>query len=297
MLRLLARGDQGYEDIAALLGLTLDEVRARVKQALAQLEDEGLPPPALPPEPADSGPPAPRAAKAEPAPEPPAPEPAPERPRDNPPKLTIPSERGPRAAIAAGIVVVVALVIVLIVSGGGDSSTSSTTTGSDASEETASQTQSTPVTNSKETTKADLSSVDGSDATGTAIFGRVKNSLALQVEATGLEPSAKGQSYAIWLAQSPQRMLPLASTPVTKSGKIAAQFEVPVEVLAYLANETFEQMAITLVDDSRLGASLAKATKEGKSPVYTGTEVLRGSITGPIVGAQIRKEEAEREAE
>ena len=45
MLRLLAQREQGYEDIAALMGLSVDEVRAKVKDALAQLEDEGLPPP------------------------------------------------------------------------------------------------------------------------------------------------------------------------------------------------------------------------------------------------------------
>ena len=37
MLRLLAQREQGYEDIAALLGLSVDEVRAKVGDALAQL--------------------------------------------------------------------------------------------------------------------------------------------------------------------------------------------------------------------------------------------------------------------
>ena len=41
MLRLLAQREQGYEDIAALMGLSVEEVRARVAEALAQLEDEG----------------------------------------------------------------------------------------------------------------------------------------------------------------------------------------------------------------------------------------------------------------
>jgi hypothetical protein len=130
-----------------------------------------------------------------------------------------------------------------------------------------------------------LSAVDGSDARGVATFGRVKNSLALQIEAEGLEPTQKGDSYTVWLAQSPQKMLPLASTEVTKSGKIGAQLEVPTEVLAFLAKGTFDQLAITQTTDAALKASLAKATREKKSPVYTGTEVLRGTVTGPIVGA------------
>jgi hypothetical protein len=86
-------------------------------------------------------------------------------------------------------------------------------------------------------------------------------------------------------------MLPLASTPVKKNGRIGAQFEVPTEVLAYLANETFDQLVITKTSDATLKAALAKATKEERAPAYTGTEVLRGTITGPIIGAAKKKSE------
>ena len=112
-------------------------------------------------------------------------------------------------------------------------------------------------------TQAVLSPVGGGSASGVAIFGRVKNSLALQVEAEGLEPTAKGQSYTVWLADSPQKMLPLASTEVPKSGKIAAQFEVPTEVLAYLAKGTFDQIVVTLTTERR-AQSLADQGDEGK---------------------------------
>lgn len=291
MLRLLAQRQQGYEDIAALMGLSVEEVRAKAMEAVAQMEAEGLPPPALPPEPA-----APESFTPEPAPKAqpdPAPDPAAEgdsaSPKAAPLKLSLPSDPGPRAAIAAGVIVIVLIVVLLIVSNGGDGD-SATTASNPPAAETSTEASTTPAANSKEVTKAVLNPVGGGNATGVAIFGRVKNALALQVEVAGLTPTAQGQSYAIWLAQSPQRMLPLASTLVNKSGKIAAQFEVPVEVLAYLANETFDQLAITLTSNTALRASLAQATKEEKSPAYTGTEVLRGTITGPIVGAQLRKE-------
>ena len=136
--------------------------------------------------------------------------------------------------------------------------------------------------------------MDGGDATGVAIFGRVKKSLALQVAAEGLEPTGDGESYTIWLAASPQKMLPLASTEASEDGAIGAQVEVPVEVLAYLANETFRQIAITRTDESQLKASLAKATKEKAAPIYTGDEVLRGEVTGPIVGAASRLKEQKK---
>ncbi len=311
MLRLLAqRGEQGYKDIADLKGESVEDVRSQVLDAVRQLEDEGLPPPAIPglPEAAERSEPP----KAEPAPpKPEEPKPAPPAPAaEEKPPLALPKGE-PRPplrrelkllenrglwAILAGAAIVVLFVVILFVGGGDDGGGSETTaTGaSNSAEETGSET---PVTNSKKVTKAVLEPVDGSDAKGTVIFGRVKETLALQVVATGLEPTAKGRSYAIWLAQSPQKMLPLASTPVNQTGKIAAQFEVPVEVLAYLADETFKDMTITLVDNARLESSLAKATKAKESPDYTGTEVLRGAVTGPIVGAQIRKEEAEEDAE
>ena len=60
--------------------------------------------------------------------------------------------------------------------------------------------------------------------------------------------------------------------------------DVPVELVVYLANETFDQLVITRTDDAKLAASLEKATKEKKSPTYTGTAVLSGTVTGPIVG-------------
>ncbi|HEV7563688.1 MAG TPA: hypothetical protein VGO24_09330, partial [Solirubrobacterales bacterium] len=137
-----------------------------------------------------------------------------------------------------------------------------------------------------------------SNAKGVAIFGKVeeekKEKLALEAAIEGLEATGKDSAYTIWLSQSPQRMLPLASTAVDNTGKISGQYEVPIEVLAYLANETFKDLVVTKTSNAALEAALAKATQEKKSPAYTGTEVLRGTVTGPVVGAQIRQEEAEK---
>lgn len=298
MLRLLAQREQGYDDIAALMGLSVEQVRERVKEALSQLEEEGSG------EPRPAGPVAAGESPAEPVPAPPpAPrEPSPQAapaPQDQPaaksakrqgsglPKLSLPDSQGARAAIAAGVAALVVLVVVLIVGGGGDGGSDSTTVSGSAPTGADGQPTS---GGGKELTKAVLDPVGGSEATGVAIFGRVKNSLALQVEAEGLKPTAKGSSYAIWLSQSPQKMLPLASTAVGQDGRIATQFQVPAEVVVYLADETFNQIAITETENSTLKASLNKATSEETAPSYTGTEVLRGTITGPIIGAAKRGE-------
>lgn len=318
MLRLLEQGGQGYDDLAALLGLSVDEVRAKVADAVAQLIAEGEPVPALPPAPAavepappakaepirDQEPPAPvseqpatPAEKAAPAPAAPvAPAPQPTLPASTPaprkrtppprPKLSLPGGGGARAAIVAGAAVLVLLVVVLIV-GGGDSNDSN---GDSGSTTVAEEGTGTTASNSPDVTQAILQATDGSDAEGIASFGRVKNTLALQIEASGLAATGKGESYTVWLAQSPQKMLPLATTTVSEAGKIAAQTEVPTEVLGYLADETFTKIVVTKTDDAALQASLKKATAAKEAPKYTGDEVLNGTVTGPIVGAANREE-------
>jgi hypothetical protein len=322
MLRLLASGEQGYDDIAALMGLNVAEVRAKVVGALAQLEAEGKPVPDVP-SPVAGGTKL-AAEAAAPAPEPPADEPSEPQPTapgpaaagsagatpppSTPPSgrtITLPSGRGAwllGGGVIAAIVVIV--VVVLLVSGGGGGDSSSTTSsGSTApnaetgGNENASEGEAESTSGTKAPTEARLVAVDGSEAEGRATFGRVKNKLALAVEATGLEPTATGTSYTVWLAQSPTKMLPLASTAVKASGEgagdIAAEFEVPVEVLGYLANGTFAELAITRTEDAKINAAIKVAKKEKSTPAYTGEEVLHGQITGPIVGLA-KREEAEK---
>ncbi|HEX5526158.1 MAG TPA: hypothetical protein VFX44_03035 [Solirubrobacterales bacterium] len=322
ILRLLSqRGEQGYEDLSALMGISVEEVHARAKKAGEELEAEGIPAPAIP-APAGGDGDSPSVAKDGEAPagespspsEPPREKPAPvpekqEKPKAPPPELPkgapkpplkkelkLLENRGLWAILAGAAIVVVFLVVLLVGNGGGgsDSSTSTTTASTPGSvtNKAVEALEHSAAKGGKEVTKAVLNPVDGSESSGVAVFGRVKNKLALQVYAEGLEATSGSEGYTIWLAASPQRMLPLASTPVGKSGKISAQVEVPVEILAYLANETFGQIAITKTDESQLKASLAKATKEKQAPLYTGTEVLRGSVTGPIVGAAKKIEEA-----
>ncbi len=324
ILRLLAqRGAAGYEDLSALLGISVGEVHARAKDAAAALEAEGIPAPSIPEPgagdgdspsvakdgeapPGESPPPAEAAKPKKPTP----PAPAAEKPlalpkgEPKPPlkrELKLLEGRG-LWAILAGVAIVVLFVVFILVGGGddgGDSGDGSTTASSDSCKLTGKAPEPTgknvealaiaAVKTGKNVTRAVLNPVDGSEAKGLAVFGRVKNSLALQVAAEGLPPSGEC-GYTIWLAASEDKMLPLASTKAVKNGAINAQVEVPIEVLAYLANETFGQLAVTRTDESQLKASLAQATKEKQAPVYTGTEVLRGSIRGPIVGAAKRIE-------
>jgi outer membrane biosynthesis protein TonB len=292
MLRLLSqRGEDGYDDMAALMGISVEEVRERVKGALAEAAGEQAPepspapapPPQAGPPPAPSTPPMPEAPT--PQPEPPATPPPAKSPASRPkparaevPSLRLPKDRGALIGLAAGAAVLLIFAVVLIVSGSGSGSDSSTTAATGAPAEGASTTAA-----ESSLTEAVLAPTDGGEGSGKALFGRYKKSVLLQIEAEGLEPSPQGQAYTIWLYRSPKIALQIGAVPVGKEGKIAAQFKIPAQLLAYVASGAFNQVDIALTDTAEYKAALDKAKGEKKLPPYTGESVLRGEITGPAI--------------
>ncbi len=290
MLRLLSqRGEDGYDDMAALMGISVEEVRERVKEALAEAagEQEPAPPSApTPPPPAEPAAAPPATEASHPQPAPPA-VPAPTRPsasRPRPtgptvPSLRLPKDRGALIGLGAGVAALLIFAVVLIVSGSGSGSDSSTTAA------TATEGASTTAAESS-LTEAILAPTDGGESSGKALFGRYKKSVLLQVEADGLEPSPRGKAYTIWLYRSPKIALQIGAVPVGKEGKIATQLKIPAQLLAYVASGAFNQVDIALTDTAEYKAALDKAKGEKKLPPYTGESVLRGEITGPAIKSQ-----------
>jgi hypothetical protein len=304
MLRLLAQREEGYDDMAALMGISVEEVRERVKEALAEVDEPEtsaepvVEDPAPAPEP--TPPAAPAAPEVEAKPDPPAPveppvvekPPATEKPAASAPaakrstqipSLKLPKDRGALIALAAGALVIVALIIVLIVSGDGGGDSSSAESSSAAQGSVAEGISATA--KDKSLTQAVLSAEDGSDATGQAIFGRFKKKVVLQVTGEGLEPSADGESYAVWLSHGAKAMVPVGTAKVDSSGQLAARFEVPPAVLVLVARGAFDRVDVTRTDDNRLSAAIAQARKSENESTYTGTPIMSGKITGPLVGA------------
>jgi outer membrane biosynthesis protein TonB len=300
MLRLLAQREEGYEDMAALMGISVEEVRERVKDALAEVGQpeaaaeeppEAPTPPPLPtppaPEPPQPAPDEPPAAVVAPtgdqSQKPVAKDPAPSgHPAKRAPQfsgLKLPKDRGALIGLGAGALVVVIFVVVLLVSGGDGGSDSSTTSAEGSQEST------TAASEDPNLTQAVLSPVDGSDAEGGALFGRFKKRVLLQVTAKGLEPSETGQSYAVWLSHSGDAMVPVGTATVPDSGDLAARFQIPAAVLVLVARNAFDEVNVTRTDDATLSAAIAKARKSKAESAYTGTDVLGGKITGPIVSS------------
>jgi hypothetical protein len=195
ILRLLAqRGPQGYDDLAALMGISVDEVHSRAQQAAADLEAEGIPAPEIPTPPTGS-----RQGKKldyNPLEDPPRKRPEPIKPIPKHEHGHSPREIAHEAkllenrglwAILAGVAIVVLFVVILFVSGGDDGSDSSSTTASASQSNCETPTGTAPkptgkiiaalasgaIKGGKEPTRAVLNPVDGSEARGLAIFGRV----------------------------------------------------------------------------------------------------------------------------
>ena len=205
-----------------------------------------------------------------------------------PPKLPgvkLPKDRGALIGLGAGALVVLIFVIVLIVSGGGESGSTDTTASAEGGSGGATPTAS----ENPNLTQAVLSPVDGGDSSGTALFGRFKKNVLLQVTAEGLEPSQSGQSYAIWLSHSGKAMVPVGTAKVPDSGDLAARFQIPSAVLVLVARSAFNEIDVTRTTDTTLKAAIAKARQSKSESAYTGTDVMRGKITGPFVGAASKK--------
>lgn len=291
MLRVLAQREEGYEDMAALMGISVEELRRRVKEALSDVEDEtdAAAPVEEPAPTVESNPPAPPAAEpppepiAVPASPPPASPPPPAKSSSKPrrgvsvPKL--PQDRGARLGLGLGLLAVVAMAIVLIVGGGGGSSSST----SSAESETSKLIEA--ISRNPNLTDAILRPAPGGEGEGVAIFGRFGKAVVLEVAAKGLQPSESGESYAIWLSHSGKAMVPMGTSKATSSGEIGARLEVPATVLALVAGGGFNEVQVTRVTDSRLKAAVAVARKQKAESRYTGKPVLQGRIAGRLVRA------------
>ncbi|MGZ8667468.1 MAG: hypothetical protein ACXWZM_10215 [Solirubrobacterales bacterium] len=187
------------------------------------------------------------------------------------------------AALLAGLGVVAVLVLVVagVFDGGGGSTSTAADNGSGASEGGAAATTAT----GGDVTKAVLRPVGGSDGRGVALFARVKTVPVLQVTTVGLDPLADGQTYYVWLYKSDNLALRIGGFVVDRKGRAVTQLQVPTEAVALVANKTFDHIDVTLTADADYRAALDEAREQNTLPALTGTSVLRGEITGPLVGS------------
>lgn len=284
MLKLVAQPETSYEDIAALMGLSVEEVRAKVDAALAELDQASESAPASEEKAPEPAPPPPKEEPVaeNPPPQPPSaekPKPA-RKPRAAPrkPKLKLPDDKGARYGLFAGIAVVVVLVLLLVtgVLGGDDDSGEPASVAESGAVEGGSG-QKTP-------TQALLKEVDGSGASGRALFARAKNQVVLAVRVKDVDPAPAGNFYAISLSKASGDQVPLVATVTNKKDEIVNAFKIKPQYLGFLASG-FDQMEVALVPTKDFEAALAAAKKGKTSLKYGGTVVASGPVTGPAVEA------------
>jgi hypothetical protein len=297
MLKLVAQPDTSYEDIAALMGLSVAEVRAKVDAALAELDQaapaaEEKPLPPEPPEPKEEP-----KAKEEPKPEKPAlpppppaekPKPAPKgRPSAGKPKIKLPDDRGARYALFAGIAVVIVLVLLLVtgVLGGDDDSTEPATTAGSGAE--TGENQPSP-------TQAVLAEVGDSGVSGRAVFGRAGKNVALAVRVTGLDQAPAGHFYVISIATPSGEQAPLVASLPNKANEIVGNFKIKPQNLGYLGSG-YTEMKVSLVATKEFATAIKSAQKSQTGLKIDGPTVASGEVTGPVI--EIAEKVLEKEKE
>lgn len=130
-------------------------------------------------------------------------------------------------------------------------------------------------------TRAVLTPQGGGEATGIAVFARVRNVPVLNINLQELEPTPPGQVYVIWLFGSEQRAFPLTQDQVPESGRLAGAAPIPIQLLAALQAGTFHSVDVSLASAAEVRTEVRSSAERGRLPAHIGESVLRGRIVGP----------------
>jgi hypothetical protein len=303
LLELLLERDQGYDDIADVLGTERDEVRERARAALADLGGSE-PDPELtdyllgqadPVGRADAvrrlqddpeafelasrlvgelravAPQAqlPKLSKAETRRGRRA-EAAPEAAPESPGRGLSSRQRWMIAGLAAAAVALVVVVAAIsgVFSGDGSSGDSAPS-----------------ASGSQDAIKVSLEPQDSGDASGHGVFGlATADQLFLDLDVNGLEVPSSDQTYVVWLLLTPDQGYPISPFEVDDNGNFSDRFPIPRFAIPIAGRARF--LDVGLADRTTLQAQVedfAKGLSKGNQvqlPVldYQGDSVLRGEI-------------------
>ncbi|HSD25610.1 MAG TPA: hypothetical protein VLB79_14920 [Solirubrobacterales bacterium] len=245
LLRLLL-GGENYEGVAAVLGASPDEVRARARQAADAVDpdvDRELDPDAV----------RERLAVLEGAPGAP-----PETAAGTPP------DSGGRRVlwvVAGGAALVLLVVLLVAGTGGGGGGKENTTTSGGGREEAV------PVR---------LSPVGGSHASGGLTIIRIADQPAVDLDIRGLRPTGEGETYVLWFVGSGGRSLPVAFQAVGPNGRITGRTAIPTAAASLLPS--FDTADLTLTRQRAAANAVKRAAQADTLPQRVGTSVLRGPL-------------------
>ena len=179
--------------------------------------------------------------------------------------LSMPQRRLLAVLVLAAILVAAVIAVVLLTGSGGDDDTTS--------EEPA-------------PTTAVLRPVEGAEGRGVVQFGFSGTDFAADLQLNGLEPSADGQSYTLWLFGS-GGAFPINQARVEDSGAITGQVVINEAILCLIAGDFFTEMRLSRVDDDEMRRSINQAVQGSEQanpeslPEFVGDTVLDGPISMP----------------
>lgn len=174
--------------------------------------------------------------------------------------------------VGIGILITVVVLAIAGVFGGGSDDNSSS-----ASDNSSQQNSS----NASNLTRAVLTSQDGSNAEGVAVFAQVRNQPVLQINVTDLKPTGAGEGYVIWLYGGPSQAFPLVRQAVRENGQLRGAAPIPNQLIQALQQGLFDSIDVSLASNAQINAALRQARQSQQLPRYAGQSVVRGPITGP----------------
>jgi hypothetical protein len=245
LLRLLVAGDT-YDQIGEVLGADPADVRARAHTALADLEQLGT-------ETDLAVAVRERLAELDGPPEEPG--------EIGPGEAMRGSRRLPHPAWFAVAAVAVLAVIVFVVVLGDDGP---------------GQPAEPPAADREDVFPVKLEPVGGSKAAGGARIIRVEDRPAIELEATGLEPSRPGETYVLWMLSADGRGLPIAFRDVGPGGRFSGTTPIPPAATGLLPS--IETLDLSVVREGETSDALRAAAEGNVLPPHQGTTVLRGAL-------------------
>jgi hypothetical protein len=173
------------------------------------------------------------------------------------------------AVLSAAAVVLIAAVLGITGAFGGDGDDEPT---SSATSPTA------DVSEDEQLERVQLRAPGGGDATGEAVFGLATGDQPyVDVSIDGLDPAPDGQTYVIWLLLSNTQGYPLSPITISGQGTFSNRFSIPSAVLPVVARVRFVDVSIAPIDEIR---KLVKGAIQETSLVLDkpGETVLRGAV-------------------
>lgn len=184
------------------------------------------------------------------------------------------SKRQTQVGVAIATALILAIVAILVVSGDdGDSGPECATIDTSAAEQAG-------LPASSLSAPAGTEDENGCSAVGQVVLTATNNQLILQANASGLQPTAQGETYVLWLYRSDQEATPIGQNPVDESGDLTGAAPLSPQALVLLP--AFQSVRISLVTQeqtTQIQQALQKQRKQALAVTpFVGQTVLEGPV-------------------